>query len=355
MERTSLQRKKHRDSRKVRKEKYQLSPSSSSSDSLSSGESFSESESETPKRRTSKGGGTVRGIRYNAQARTRSRSRSRSLLRGKICSGINEKPKESDLVMKVKWATTMLGTKHEVSFDQMTFDKYIMGETQILNCSKICDAERDMRIYLMKRIAKLNEKLGFSKSKELYREVLNSIEKGEFFWCNFYEIERLENEIQFNNMKVDDTSTHRHTLKSDLGSNDLKWCKDFDAGKYTFTTYHNSKFAGQVVKLHHICRVCWSKLKEKSYTELGLVTASSLNLNDFLMFKFLTEFSSLVNSILKVSSYNFHISGIWIILKNFYATTMINKLYISLDFDGQLATTVDYTIQKKFKTGRVPL
>ena len=80
--------------------------------------------------------------------------------------------------MKVKWATAMLGTKHEVSFDQMMFDQYIMGETQILNCSRICDAERDMRIDLIKRISKLNEKLGFSKSKELYREVLNSIEKG---------------------------------------------------------------------------------------------------------------------------------------------------------------------------------
>ena len=69
--------------------------------------------------------------------------------------------------MKVKWATAMLGTKHKVSFDQMTFDQYIMGETQILNRSHIYDAERDTRIYLMKKISKLNEKLGFSKSKEL--------------------------------------------------------------------------------------------------------------------------------------------------------------------------------------------
>ena len=126
---------------------------------MSSGESSSESESENPKRHTSKGGGAIRGIQYNAHARTRSRSRSRSLSRGKICSGINEKPKESNLV---------------------TFDQYIMGETQILNRSKICDAERDMRIYLMKRISKLNEKLDFNKSEKLYREVLNSIKKGEF-------------------------------------------------------------------------------------------------------------------------------------------------------------------------------
>ena len=65
-------------------------------------------------------------------------------------------------------------------FDRMRFDQYIMGETQIFNHSKICDAERDMRIYLMKRISKLNEKLGFNKSEELYREVLNSIKKGVF-------------------------------------------------------------------------------------------------------------------------------------------------------------------------------
>ena len=90
---------------------------------------------------------------------------------------------------------TLLILKFYFNFDQMTFDQYIMGETQILNCSKICDAERDTRIYLMKRISKLNENLGFGKSKELYGEVLNSIEKGEFFWCNFYEIERLKNEI----------------------------------------------------------------------------------------------------------------------------------------------------------------
>ena len=171
--------------------------------------------------------------------------------------------------MKVKWATAMLGTKHEVSFDQMTFDQYIMGETQILNRSRICNAERDTRIYLMERISKLNEKLGFSKSKELYREFLNSIEKGEFFWCDFYEMERLENEICFNNMKVNDTSFEKRAPKSESILSDFKWCKDFNAGKCTFTTHHNGKFAGQVLKLHHVCRICWSKLKEKKFHKAG--------------------------------------------------------------------------------------
>ena len=126
--------------------------------------------------------------------------------------------------MKVKWASTMLGTKHEVSFDQMSFDQYIMGKTQILKRSKISNAECDMRIYLMKHISKLNEKLGFNKSKELYREVFNSIEKAELFWCDYYQIVQLENEIRFNNMKVDDLS--HDSRESEPVMNDIKWCKD---------------------------------------------------------------------------------------------------------------------------------
>ena len=177
LERATSRRKKRRASRRLRKQKFQLSDLSSSDDSSSSTNSEAESDHGSHRRRPKEGG----AMRNRSYSRSRSRSRSQSKRRGKLCSGINEKPKESDLVMKVKWAMAMLGTKHEVSFDQMTFNQYIMGETQILNRSKISEAERDTRIYLMKHISKLNEKLGFHKSKELYRESLNAIEKGEFF------------------------------------------------------------------------------------------------------------------------------------------------------------------------------
>ena len=64
---------------------------------------------------------------------SRCRSRSNSMHKGKLKSGITEKPKESDLVMKVKWATAMLGTKEDILFDDMIFDQNIMNESQILN------------------------------------------------------------------------------------------------------------------------------------------------------------------------------------------------------------------------------
>ena len=68
-------------------------------------------------------------------------------------------------------------------------------------------------------------------------------------------------------MKVDDLSYERK--KSDAVSNELKWCKDFNSNKCAFTTHHNGKFAGQIVKLHHICRISWSKLKEKKFHRVG--------------------------------------------------------------------------------------
>ena len=100
----------------------------------------------------------------------------------------------------------MLCAKREVSFESLTFDQFVLGEFQILNRLNISDLEQNTRIYLMKRISKLNEKIGFSKLKELYRKTLLSIEKGEFTWDNFYEIEKIKNEIRFENMKVETSS-----------------------------------------------------------------------------------------------------------------------------------------------------
>ena len=186
------------------------SPSSSTSRDLSDGSSSSEE----------------RFKRSRSRSRTRSRSPRR---KGKLKSGITEKPKEADLVMKVKWATALLGTKEEVKFDEMTFDQYILGETQILNRVNISEPEKSTRIHIMKRISRLNEKLGFGKSKELYRETLNAIEKGEFTWCNYYEIERLENEIRFNNMKVEDNFTDDKRKQN--AQVEVKWCKEFNTGR----------------------------------------------------------------------------------------------------------------------------
>ena len=258
LERATRRKKLRRQKRESFRKNRDYSPSSSTDSSSSSEDSSSEDDR--------KKGSYTRGRSRSPRSRSRSLSRSPIKRKGKLKSGITEKPKEADLVMKVKWATALLGTKSEIAFDDMSFDQYILGETQILNRPKISEAEKSTRIHVMKRISKLNEKLGFSKSKELYREVLNAIEKGEFTWCNYYEIERLENEIRFDNMSVVECNVDESKKKVDA---DIKWCKEFNGGRCTFQTHHQGKLAGQIVKLWHICRVCWSKSKQKKFHKAG--------------------------------------------------------------------------------------
>ena len=54
------------------------------------------------------------------------------------------------------------------------------------------------------------------------------------------------------------------TLVTDVDLSQVMW-----KSNGAFTTHHNGKSAGQIVKLHHICRVCWSKSKEKKFHKAG--------------------------------------------------------------------------------------
>ena len=141
----------------------------------------------------------------------------------KLKSGMTDKPKNSNIRKKLQWATSMIDSKNDVSFDDLSFDQYIQGETQILNRSRISTEESKTCIFLMKRISKVNEKLPFSKSKELYRDTLLSIEKGELDWMNFYEIEHIENDIRFSNMKVSDSPDASKSKKTSSSELEIWW------------------------------------------------------------------------------------------------------------------------------------
>ena len=43
----------------------------------------------------------------------------------KLKSGITKKSREADITVKLKWASSMLGAKREVSFESLTFDQYV--------------------------------------------------------------------------------------------------------------------------------------------------------------------------------------------------------------------------------------
>ena len=224
------------------------------------------SPSQSPIRRKRRISSSGRGSTSDSSDDEKSRSRGKRNSR-KLRSGITEKPKDADVTIKLKWATSMLDSKESVDFDDLAFDQYVFGETCILNKKGIDKKEKETRTYLMKRISKLIPKFGFSKAKELYREVLQSIEKGEFAWDDWYKIQRIENEIKFDHVRIEDTIFEKlnpnavKNIKPTAKLPEKVWCKAFNKGNCTFQTHHKGKFNGQEVKVWHICRVCYSKDK----------------------------------------------------------------------------------------------
>ena len=59
----------------------------------------------------------------------------------------------------------------------------------------------------MQRISKLNSNFGFDVAKELYRDTLNCIERKEFKWGNLTEMQRIEMDIKFDNLKIEASET----------------------------------------------------------------------------------------------------------------------------------------------------
>ena len=129
MAHAASRKKKQHLSRESRKNSKKPAPSSSSSDDS---ESNSSSDEDKLKQVL---GGAARGIRGKQK---------------KLKSGITEKSREADITVKLKWASSMLGAKREVSFESLTFDQYVSGESQILNRPNISDLERNTQIYLRK-------------------------------------------------------------------------------------------------------------------------------------------------------------------------------------------------------------
>jgi hypothetical protein len=192
-------------------------------------------------------------------------------------SGIHEKSVSSNISRKLKWAPALLEAGNDTDFDDLTFQQYVFGEAGIMGRRGISREELLTRLYLMKRLAKNESKLGFKKSKEMYRQTILSIEKKELDWADFSEIDRIENDMKFMHMKLDSDKSPKekstaNTKKESSKNDDLIWCNDYNKGSCQHSVDHTGYFRNKQVKKVHICRVCWTMDKEKKkHTESDAV------------------------------------------------------------------------------------
>ena len=184
----------------------------------------------------------------------------------KLKSGISEKSRSANIEVKCKWPSTMLDgifDKDEISFKELMLSQFVYGELCIWQRPKTSIKERKAREILLKKVIKNEPKLGFAKAKEIYKQFISKVEKGNVSWNNIEEIDRIETEVVLKCVQVVDNNAASSKKFDFKRKGDTIWCKDFNKGTCTLQDMHEQVFQGRTVKAHHICRKCYTKKKEK--------------------------------------------------------------------------------------------
>ena len=83
----------------------------------------------------------------------------------------------------------------EICFKELTLSQFVYEELAIWQRPKTSRMERKSREILLQRVVKNEPKLGFNKAKEIYRQFVSKVEKGNISWKNVSEIDRIETEV----------------------------------------------------------------------------------------------------------------------------------------------------------------
>ena len=113
--------------------------------------------------------------------------------------------------------------------------------------------ERKAREILLKKVFKSKRNLQF----------ISKVEKGNILWKNIDEIDRIETEVVLKCVQVVDKQSNSQKKFEFKKKSDTVWCKEFRKGNCNQPDLHEQVFQGKTIKVHHICRKCYSKKKEK--------------------------------------------------------------------------------------------
>ncbi len=210
--------------------------------------------------------------------RRRKSSRSKSK-RGKKKSGLNNKARSNRVKHRVYWAQESISLEYvanEPRFSDISIAFLTCGELEALTRKNVSPAEVKSRMHILKKLCYASGNgMSDNNVRELYKSFMSSIEEGRIVWGDTEAIDRLENQVMIRIMqdsqRNDKTKkqTKSFKKKSSDGSETIYWCKDFNKGTCTFTDHHEGLFNGEMTKLWHICRLCFSKTGHKKFHKVS--------------------------------------------------------------------------------------
>ena len=113
----------------------------------------------------------------------------------------------------------------EISFKDLILSQFICGELCIWQRPKTSTRERKARENLLTKVVKNEPKLGLSNAKEIYKQFVSKVEKGNISWKNIEEIDRIETEVVLRCVQVVDKQSNSEKKFEFKKNSETVWCK----------------------------------------------------------------------------------------------------------------------------------
>ena len=111
--------------------------------------------------------------------------------------------------------------------------------------------------------SKMSQNQDSQKQKKFTNSLFQKWKKGNISWKNMEEIDRIETEVVLKCVQVVDKQASFQKKFEFKKKSDSVWCKAINKGNWNQPDLHEQVFERKTVKVHHICRKCYSKKKEK--------------------------------------------------------------------------------------------
>ena len=118
-------------------------------------------------------------------------------------SGIYDKPSD-EVVKKQLWPQSKLQYEYagsKISFEDLEFNLFVVGELEIISGKKISDKEKKGRIKLLKKISYFYELYEWKRIKTLYAHIIRQIENGLADWT--HDFSQVETPLHIKYVKIE--------------------------------------------------------------------------------------------------------------------------------------------------------
>ena len=143
-----------------------------------------------------------------------------------------------------------------VSYDELTLEKFVAGYSAILLLPQVSSHERKHRTEHLGALMYLASIYEWTAVRRLHAAVLSEIERGRLNWGDSFL--HLENRTLAGLHKTKDQKR-----PAPSSSNAVLFCRDYQKGSCSHSKDHYAMLKGEKKWLCHICAACWVKDKAK--------------------------------------------------------------------------------------------